>query len=626
MAGVTAKILHVDLSTRTTRVEEIPEPVLRRHLGGGGLAAYLLLRDMPPGVDPLGPDNVLVFTTSIINGLSLSGTNRYTAAAKSPLTGGYGESEAGGWWAPELRAAGYDGIAVRGRAASPVYLWIKDGQVEFRDAGRYWGKLSGEVQEGLEQELGDKRIRVLQTGISGERGVRFAAIVNQLKHFHGRCGLGAVMGAKNLKAIAVRGSKINAPVDKVGAKSTLTFFKDHYDRARDRFHQTGTAGGLLNLEASGILPTRNFRDGSFEHAKAISGQTMAETILVNRGTCYACMVACKREVEVKELGVTPRFGGPEYESLAATGSLCGVGDLNALAKINQLLAQYVLDSISTGVAIAFAMECYEHGIITKADTGGVELVWGSAEAVEQMVHLIGRREGIGELLGEGVKRAAERLGRGAERFAMHVKGQELPMHDPRGKKSLALAYALSPTGADHMEAPHDPLYEGFHPDGHPLGGLGLIEPVKMLDFGPRKVRAYYYTQQVWSFYNSVGMCDFVGTPLNALALEQFASYVNSVTGWNMSLYELMKVGERANTLARLFNCREGFTPADDVLPARMHEGIGNGALKGERVDPEQFLAARRLYYEMAGWEGDTGQPTAARLAELEVDTSVFQLA
>ena len=626
MASVTAKILHVDLGARTTRAEEIPEPTLRRYLGGGGLAAYLLLRDMPAGVDPLGPDNVLVFTTSIINGLSLSGTNRYTAAAKSPLTGGYGESEAGGWWAPELRAAGYDGVTVRGRAATPVYLWIKDGQVEFRDASAYWGKLSGEVQEGLEQELGDKRIRVLQTGISGERGVRFAAIVNQLKHFHGRCGLGAVMGAKNLKAIAVRGSKINSPVDKVGAKSTLTFFKEHYDRARDRFHQTGTAGGLLNLEASGILPTRNFRDGSFEHAKAISGQKMAETILVNRGTCYACMVACKREVEVKELGVTPRFGGPEYESLAATGSLCGVGDLNALAKINQLLAQYVLDSISTGVAIAFAMECYEHGIITKADTDGVELVWGSAEAVEQMVHLIGRREGIGELLGEGVKRAAERLGRGSERFAMHVKGQELPMHDPRGKKSLALAYALSPTGADHMEAPHDPLYEGFHPDGHPLGGLGLIEPVKMLDLGPRKVRAYYYTQQVWSFYNSVGMCDFVGTPLNALGLEQFIGYVNSVTGWNMSLYELMKVGERSNTLARLFNCREGFTPADDVLPARMHEGIGNGALKGERVDPGQFLSARRLYYEMAGWDPDTGHPTAARLAELEVDTSVFQTA
>jgi aldehyde:ferredoxin oxidoreductase len=624
MAPVTAKLLHVDLGSRTTSVEEIPEPVLRRHLGGAALAAHLLLRDMPAGVDPLGPENRLVFVTSVINGLSLSGTNRYTAAAKSPLTGGYGESEAGGWWGPELRAAGYDGIVVRGRAESPVYLWIKDGQVEFRDARPYWGKLSGEVQDGLEQELGDKRIRVLQTGIAGERGVRFAAIVNQLKHFHGRSGLGAVMGAKRLKAIAVRGSKVSAPRDRAGAKSALTYFKEHYDRAQDRFHQTGTAGGLLSLEAGGILPTRNFRDGSFEHARAISGQTMAETILVNRGTCYACMVACKREVAVPELGVTPRFGGPEYESLAATGSLCGVGDLKALAKINQLLAEYVLDSISTGVAIAFAMECYEHGILTRADTGGVDLAWGSAEAVERMVHLIGRREGIGELLGEGVKRAAARLGRGAERFALHVKGQELPMHDPRGKKSLSLAYALSPTGADHMEAPHDPLYEGFHPDGHPLGGLGLIEPVKMLDLGPRKVRAFYYTQQVWSFYNSVGMCDFVGTPLNALALEQFVGYVNSVTGWNMTLYEMMKVGERANTLARLFNCREGFTPDDDVLPARMHEGIGNGKLEGERVDPEQFLAARRLYYEMAGWDPATGRPTTARLAELEVDTSLFQ--
>jgi aldehyde:ferredoxin oxidoreductase len=624
MPRITGKLLHVDLGTRTTRVEEIPEVVLRRHLGGGALASHVLLRDLPPGVDPLGPGNILVFMTSVLNGLSLSGTNRYTAAAKSPLTGGYGESEAGGWWGPELRAAGYDGVAVHGRADAPTYVWIKDGQVEFRDARPYWGQLSGEVQEGIEKEIGDKRIRVLQTGISGERGVRFAAIVNQLKHFHGRCGLGAVMGSKNLKAIVVRGSKVPQAQQKDGAKAALTWFKEHYDRPNDRFHNLGTASAVLALEASGILPTRNFRDGSFEHAKAISGQKMAETILVNRGTCYACMVACKREVEVPELGVTPRFGGPEYETLSANGSLCGVGDLNALAKINQLLAQYVLDSISTGVTVAFAMECFENGIITGEDTGGVDLSWGNAEAVEQMIHRIGRREGIGRLLGEGVKRAAAQLGRGAERFALHVKGQELPMHDPRGKKSLALAYSISPTGADHMEAPHDPLYEGFHQDGHPLGQLGLIEPVKMLDLGPRKVRAFYETQKIWSLYNSVGMCDFVGTPLNALALERLVDYVNSVTGWNMSLYEAMKVGERANTLARLFNCREGFTPADDVLPQRMHEGIGNGALQGERVDPEQFLAARRLYYQMAGWDPETGTPTPAHLAEMEIDSAAIR--
>jgi aldehyde:ferredoxin oxidoreductase len=619
MAGITGKLLHVDLTTRQTRTEDLPETVLRKYLGGGALAAHLLLREMPAGVDPLGPDNVLVFTTSVINGLSLSGTNRYTAAARSPLTGGYGESEAGGWWAPELRAAGWDGVVVRGRAEAPVYLWIKDDRVELRDAGPYWGKLSGDVQDGLEQELGDRRIRVLQTGIAGERGVRFAAIVNQLKHFHGRCGLGAVMGAKRLKAIAVRGGKPPAAADKDGAKRQLVWFREHYDRSKDRFHNLGSASGVLALEASGILPTRNFRDGSFEHARAISGQEMAKTILVNRGTCYACAVACKREVEIKEEGVTPKYGGPEYETLAASGSLCGVGDLHALARINQLYAQYVLDSISTGAVIAFAMECYEHGILTREMTGGVDLTWGNAEAVEQMVHLIGRREGIGRLLGEGVRRAAAELGRGAERFALHVKGQELPMHDPRGKKGLSLAYALSPTGADHMEAPHDPLYAGFHPHGHPMGPLGLIEPLDPLVLDAKKVRAFFETQKVWSGYNAVGMCDFVGAPLNSLEMEPLVGYINAVTGWNMSLYELMKVGERSNTLARVFNCREGFTPADDVLPGRMHEGIGNGALKGERIDPDQFLAARRTYYQMAGWDPDTGEPTGAKLAELGVE-------
>jgi aldehyde:ferredoxin oxidoreductase len=617
--GITAKLLHVDLTTRQTRTEEIPETILRKYLGGGALAAYILLRDMPAGVDPLGPENVLIFTTSIVNGLSLSGTNRYTAAAKSPLTGGYGESEAGGWWGPELRAAGWDGIAIRGRATAPVFLWIKDDKVEFRDAAAYWGKLSGEVQDGLEQELGDKRIRVLQTGVAGERGVRFAAIVNQLKHFHGRCGLGAVMGAKNLKAIAVRGTKPPVPMDKDKAKGQLVWFREHYDRAKDRFHQLGSSSGVMALEASGILPTRNFRDGSFEGARAISGQTMRDTILVNRGTCYACAVACKREVEVKELGVTPKYGGPEYETLAASGSLCGVSDLNALALVNQLYAQYVLDSISTGATIAFAMECYEHGIITKDMTGGIELTWGNADAVIQMVHLIGKREGIGRLLGEGVKRAAAALGKGAERFALHVKGQELPMHDPRGKKGLSLAYALSPTGADHMEAPHDPLYAGFHPQGHPMGPLGLIEPLDPLVLDAKKVRAFFETQKLWSAYNSVGMCDFVGTPLNGLEMDPLVVYINAVTGWNMSLYELMKVGERNNTLARVFNCREGFTPDDDLLPQRLHEGIGNGVLKGQRIDPDEFLAARRTYYEMAGWDPETGRPKATKLAELGVE-------
>jgi aldehyde:ferredoxin oxidoreductase len=454
--------------------------------------------------------------------------------------------------------------------------------------------------------------------VAGEKRVRYAAIVNQLKHFHGRGGLGAVMGAKNLKAIVVRGSKPPAATDKDAAKKQLVWFKDNYDRSKDRFHQLGSSSGVLALEASGILPTRNFRDGSFEGAKDISGQKMRDTILVNRGTCYACAVACKREVEVKELGVTPKYGGPEYETLAASGSLCGVRDLNALALINQLHAQYVLDSISTGAVCAFAMECYEHGIITREMAGGLDLSWGNADAVIALIHMIGRREGLGDLLAEGVKRAAEKLGKGSERFALHVKGQELPMHDPRGKKGLSLAYALSPTGADHMEAPHDPLYAGFHPQGHPMGVLGLIEPLDPMTLDAKKVRAFYVTQQVWSAYNSVGMCDFVGAPLNTLQLDPMIDYINAVTGWNVSLYELMKVGERNNTLARMFNNREGFTPADDVLPQRLHEGIGNGAIKGARIDPDEFFSARKTYYEMAGWDPQTGKPTDAKLAELGI--------
>jgi len=344
------------------------------------------------------------------------------------------------------------------------------------------------VQDGLLQELGDKRIRVLQTGIAGERGVRFAAIVNQLKHFHGRGGLGAVMGAKRLKAIAVRGSKPPVAADKERARGSLTWFKEHYDRTKDRFHQLGSASGLLALEASGILPTRNFRDGSFEHARAISGQKMAETILVNRGTCYACAVACKREVEAPENG-------------------------------------------------------------------------------------------------------------------------------------LSLAYALSPTGADHMEAPHDPLYAGFHPTGHPMGPLGLIEPLDPLVLDAKKVRAFFVTQQVWSSYNSIGMCDFVGRRSMA---SSWSRWSRTSTRHRLE-HEPLRAneGRRAEQHARAsLQLPRRLHAGDDVLPQRMHEGIGNGPLKGERIDPVEFLAARRVYYQMAGWDPETGRPTAAKLAELGVEEAL----
>lgn len=610
------KILHVDLTEGKSWVEELDEQIYRRYLGGGALATYFMLRDMKPGVDPLGPENPLIFMTSVINGLPLSGANRYTAAAKSPLSGGFGEAEAGGYWGPELKRTGFDGVIVHGQSETPVYLYLSDGECEIRDASAYWGKLAGDVQDALEEELGS-RICVLQTGIGGENGVLYSAITNQLRHFHGRAGLGAVMGSKKLKAIVTQGKQRVAPEDRDGAIGVLKWFRENYDKENDGMHLYGTAGGVGGLDADGILPTNNFRNGSFADAKAISGQTMADTILVNRGTCFSCTVACKREVEVPERGVTAKYGGMEYEIIGALGSLCGVGDMGAIAEGSQWVNNYVLDGISTGVSIAFAMECYENGILTKEDTDGIELTWGSAEAMLALIHKIAKREGIGDILADGVKRAAERIGKGSEKFALHVKGQELPMHEPRGKTSLSLAYAVSPTGADHMESIHDPAFEGLGVLDNGLGEVGLIEPVDRSDLGPKKVQTFFYAQAIWSLYNSVGMCDFVGIPIGSLKLKALRDYVNSATGWDMSMWELMKVGERANTMSRLFNLREGFSAADDELPERMYEPLQNGKLEGVALDRQEVADALELYYNMAGW-GNNGVPTKAKLAELDL--------
>jgi aldehyde:ferredoxin oxidoreductase len=322
-------------------------------------------------------------------------------------------------------------------------------------------------------------------------------------------------------------------------------------------------------------------------------------------------------VEVAERSVLPKYGGMEYETIAANGSLCGVSDLKAIAEASQWINRYVLDSISTGVTIAFAMECFENGILTKNDADGIDLTWGNADALIQMIHKIARREGIGDLLADGVKVAAARLGHGAESYALHVKGQELAMHDPRGKVGLGIAYAVSPTGADHMQAPHDPYYETWSMADHEFTCLGLLEPVDRMDIGPKKVRAFYYMQTVFWLFNSIGMCDLVGVPIGMLKLEKLQDFINAVTGWNMSIFEMMKVGERANTMARIFNIRVGFTAAEDNLPDRMFEPIRNGRSAGKTLKRDEMAKALELYYAMCGWDRQ-GVPTPAKLAELDL--------
>ncbi len=617
--GYNGKILRVDLERESIDVEEPQEILYCRYLGGGTLALYYLMKELKPKSDPLGPENILVFAGSVISGTPAAGLSRFSVAAKSPLTGAFGEAEAGGWWIPELKFAGFDAIVIKGRANRPVYLWIHEGEAEIRDASHLWGKLAKETQEEIRRELGDERIRIALIGPAGEKLVRASCILNDLKHANGRTGLGAVMGSKNLKAVAVRGKKRMEVADEEAVRRLTKWLKDTYEEPYFSIGNLGTSRVTTMLSEQGILPTLNFREGSFAEAEAISGETMSKTILVRRGTCYGCFVRCKREVQVGEpYFVDPIYGGPEYETVVAFGSMCGIADLKAISKANQLCNAYGLDTISMGGLISFAMECYEKGILTQKDTDGLELRFGNVEAMMRMVEMIGKREGLGDTLAEGICPAAEKFGKGAERFAMHVKGMPLPFHEPRGKVGVGLGYAVSATGPDHMEYPHDPFW-ATEAGIALLRPLGIFEPVDVFDLGPQKIRIFVYLQQYWNLLNTLGVCMLTAKPFGPQTLNGIVDYVKAVTGWETSLFDLLKVAERHANMTRIFNLREGLTAQDDTLPDRFFQPMEGGNLKGKKIDKEQFSKAIETYYEMMGWDPETGIPKKAKLAELDLD-------
>lgn len=616
--GYNGKILHVDLNASSFTVEEPPESFYRTYMGGSGLASYYLLKGIGPGTDPLGPDNLLVFACSVVTGAPLSGFSRYTVAAKSPLTGGFGEAEAGGYFGPELKFAGYDAIVIRGRAPRPVYLWIHNGKVEIRAADALWGLGNAETLDRIREDVDQPRARVASIGPAGERLSLIANVMNEMAHANGRCGLGAVMGSKNLKAVACRGEASNlafAEPEKV--KELVSWhnkrIKEHLPNIN--LGKFGTPMFVVALNKGGILPTHNWRESIFAGAEKI-GVPGLEKILKRQGTCYRCAVGCKRVVETgAPHHVEARYGGPEYETLAALGSLCGVDDVEAIAKGNQLCNSYGLDTIGAGNVVAFAMECFEKGILTEADAEGRKILFGDAEGMLWLLEQINARQGLGDILALGVKRAAEKIGRGADRYAFTIKGQEIPLHDPRGKTGVGMSYALSPTGADHVETPHDGTFAGeavklIHP-------LGYLEPVDPLALDEDKVRFFKQGQLTWGMNNLLGICNFVVAPLFALSYEKLVEAVQVITGWETSLWELMRATERSEVMMRMFNTREGFGPQDDKLFRRMHEPIPDGPSKGRRIDPEAFDKAIALYYEMMGWDAN-GVPTRAKLIDLNL--------
>ncbi len=619
MFGFNGKVLRVDLDNHKIDVENLEEKIYRKFLGGRNLGLHYLMNETTPGIDPLSRENVLVFATGVTTGVPLTGFCRHSVVAKSPLTNSFGEAEAGGFWGAELKFAGYDAVVVKGRSSEPVYLWIHDGEAELRDASKVWGLRTLETQQAIRSELGDKLVRIALIGPAGEKLVRYACILNELKYANGRGGLGAVMGSKNLKAIAVRGHKRLEFSDPEKIKEIGKWHAENWPKHGGALSRSrlGTSDGLQATNRDGILPTRNFIKGSFDHAEEISGERMQETILVGTEGCYACSIKCKRIVRGKPPYETdPAYGGPEYETLGAFGSLCEVGDLSAISYANQLCNAYGVDTISAGVAVAFTMECFENGILTRDQVGGLEPKFGNTEAMVKLVEMIAKREGFGDVLAEGVMRASQRIGHGSERYAMHTKGKELPMHEPRGKTGLALAYALSPSGADHMQAAHDP---GFQSKVESVKPLGLIDPVDRLSLGPEKVRLFKYNQIWWNLLDCLCVCKFVIAPHGAgvFTINHLVDIVNAVTGWNSSLLELMLSSERSINLARIYNLREGLSEADDRIPGRFFEPLEAGPRSGAKISDSELSEAIKTYYGMMGWD-DSGRPEKAKLQDLNI--------
>lgn len=621
--GNTGKILRVDLTHRTTTVEKLDEALYRLYPGGKALAGYILLRELPPHTEPLSPDNLLVLANGLLTGAPFSTATRFTAAARSPLTGAYGESEAGGFWGPELKMAGYEAIVIRGRADAPVYLLVRDDQIEIRDARGLWGREPEEVQDRIRDELGDKLIRVLQIGIGGENLVRFAAMTNELRHFNGRTGMGAVMGSKNLKAIAVRGrgryldlANDPKPIAELG-RSLAKRVREH-PQSWD-LQVKGTPGLVDGLNAAGILPTRNFRQGAFERVDNIKWAVYEKELLTARRSCYACAVRCKREVKVNDrYQVSDAYGGPEYETIDGFSANCGIDDLQAVAKANELCNRYTLDSISTSSTISFAMECFEHGLIGPADTGGMELKFGNVDSMLKTIDLIAHRQGIGNLLADGVKRAAEVIGGDARYFAMHVKGEELPMHDPRGKVGVGLGYAVSETGADHLTAAHDPMVANPESISFKAAQVLGIEAVPPRELSNRKARNYAILENWSSLGKVVGLCFFGPAPRSFIQIDEVLNAVRAASGWNLTVEELSRIGERATNLARAFNVLNGFSRKDDTLPERLFQPLENGALAGVAIPKLEFEQTMTELYKYKGWNPDNATPTRARLVDLGI--------
>jgi len=619
--GYTGKILRINLTDQTSKEEKLPLEIAKSFIGGAGFGIKYLFDEVPAGADPLGPENKLIFASGPFSGTTIPCASRMAVTAKSPLTGAVGMSLTGGYFPVELKFAGYDALIVEGKAEKPTYVWIKDGDVKFRSAKRVWGMKTTDCQQIIKNELNDQNVRIACIGPAGENLCKLACIINELRAA-GRKGLGAVMGSKNLKAIAIRGSGKLAIADKEKLKTARGEFMKAMKESPVLYPEFSKHGTPMVVDATcamGIFPGKNFSaTGEFAPSDKI-GVEVQMTRDTGSEHCYGCPVGCS---QLKLAKTGPYAGtlaeGPEYETFYSFGGETGVDNIDAIIAADRLSDELGLDTISAGVAIGFAMELYEKGIISKKDTGGLELNFGNHEAMVALLRMMAYREGIGDLLADGTRVAAKKIGKGSEKYAMHVKGLELPAYDVRGAKAHGLNYATAYPGADHNR-------------GYAFQEIFGIPVPKAVDRfaveGKGELTKWNQDTRAVTC-DCATMCAFLlDMAVPAIATQNTANLMEAVTGLKFTAEQVYQVGERLNNLARAFNLREGFTRADDTLPERlMTEPLKAGASKGHFISKDDLKQMLDEYYTARGWDVATGAPTRKKLVELGLEYVAAALA
>jgi len=611
------KILRVELTRNKIVEEPLQEELAEKFIGGPGIGTRILYDELPPWAGAFDPLNVLIFSTGPLTGTAVPSTGRHFVNTKSPLTGYLGEANAGGFWGAELKFAGYDLIVVSGRAGKPVYLYVDNDRVEIRDAKPYWGMDAREADRAIHEDIGDKKVKIVDIGQAGENLVLISGIMGEdASRAAARCGVGAVMGSKNLKAIAVKGDRKVPVADRESLQNCLKelaniLSKDPNTRS---FRKYGTAGYYATGVELGDSPIRNWTRGIFKGADKVSLPGGYESVYVGNRACFNCMIACRRVVEVNKgsFATEPEVEGLEYQSLAALGGNCCIDDIEALVKANDLCNLYGLDTISTGSVIAFAMECFEKGIIDKNDTDGIDLKFGNKYALIELIHEIARREGVGNLLSYGVARASQILGKEAFDLAIHVKRLEVAMHDPRAFQALSLTYACSPTGGRHMEG--ETVFVEQPTIHYPELELSDLDRLST----KRKAEAAFKVQNLWSALSSSGYCLLAcATGTTAYPISLNVRFLEAVTGRKLDFKEFVKIGERIFDLRRAFSIRHGLKRNEDTLPKRLlKEPPNEGGSKGSAARLNEMIGD---YYEIRGWNPMTGIPTKEKLVGLELD-------